>query len=120
MRTKTFYLVLCLVGTVWPYWQFVTWLSQHGFDSTLFFRNLFANRISTFFASDVLISAIALITFVRVESTRLRIRWRWLQVLATLLVGRIAGTAAVPAHARVTVGALQRCVAKERPALPTV
>ena len=87
MRTKTIYLVLCLVGAVLPYFQFVPWLFQHGFNSTLFFQELLANRISTFFVLDVIVSAIVLITFVRAESTRLRIRRRWLPVLATLLVG---------------------------------
>jgi multisubunit Na+/H+ antiporter MnhB subunit len=87
MRTKPIYLVLCFVGAVLPYWQFVTWLFQHGFDGTLFLRQLLANRISAFFALDVVVSAIVLIIFVRVESTRLRIRRRWLPIKATLLVG---------------------------------
>jgi uncharacterized protein DUF2834 len=87
MKIKTIYLVLCVVGAVLPYWQFVRWLFERGFKPTLFFRELFANRISTFFALDVLISAIVLIIFMRAENSRLRIRRRWLPVLATVLVG---------------------------------
>jgi hypothetical protein len=87
MKAKTIYLVLCAIGAVLPYWQFVPWLLERGFNPTLFLRELFANRISTFFALDVLVSAIVLIIFMRVESARSRIRWQWLPVLATLLVG---------------------------------
>jgi Terpene cyclase DEP1 len=87
MKAKTIYLVLCVVGGVLPYWQFVRWLFERGFNPTLFLRELFANRISTFFALDVLISAIVLIIFMRAENSRLRIRRQWLPVLATVLVG---------------------------------
>ena len=87
MKAKTIYLVLCVIGAVLPYWQFVPWLFERGFNPSLFLRELFANRISTFFALDVLVSAIVLIIFMRVESERSRIRRRWLPVLTTLLVG---------------------------------
>ena len=87
MKPKTIYLVLCLVGAVLPYWSFIKWLSERGFNSSLFVRELFANRISTFFALDVFVSALVLIIFMRVESARLGIRRRWLPVLATVLVG---------------------------------
>jgi Terpene cyclase DEP1 len=87
MKAKTIYLVLCAIGAVLPYWQFVAWLLERGFNPTLFLREMFANRISAFFALDVLVSAIVLIIFMRVESARSRIRRRWLPVLATLLVG---------------------------------
>ncbi len=53
----------------------------------LFVRELFTNRISAFFGMDVLVSAVVLIVFIRVESVRLNIQRRWLPVLALLLVG---------------------------------
>jgi uncharacterized protein DUF2834 len=87
MKPKTIYLALCFVGTALPYWQFVPWLIQHGMNLPLSSRELFANRISAFFGMDVLVSAIVLIVFMRVESTRLDIRRRRLPVLALLTVG---------------------------------
>jgi len=54
---------------------------------TLFFRELFANRISAFFAMDVIISAIVLIWFIQSESKRLRVGLLWLPTLGTLVVG---------------------------------
>jgi hypothetical protein len=88
MKPKTIYLALCFVGIVLPYWQFVPWVvQQHGINLPLFVRELFANRIGAFFGMDVLVSAVVLIAFMRVESGRLKIRRRWLPVLAVLTVG---------------------------------
>ncbi len=87
MKPKTLYLALCFLGFLLPYWQFVPWLAQHGLNLTLFARELFVNRISAFFGMDVLVCAVALIGFIRVESRRIHIERRWLPVLATLLVG---------------------------------
>jgi len=81
------YLVLCFVGAALPYWQFVPWVMQHGLNLPLFVHELFANRISAFFGMDVLVSALVLIVFMRVESARLDIRERWLPVLVLLTVG---------------------------------
>ena len=81
------YLVLCFAGVLLPYWQFVPWVSQNGLSMPLFFHQLFANRISSFFGLDVLVSAAVLVVFMRSESSRLRIAGRWLPILALLLVG---------------------------------
>jgi hypothetical protein len=87
MKPKTIYLALCFVGAILPYWKFIPWLFEHGFSPALFWQELFANRISGFFALDVLVSAIVFIVFTRVESVRLGIRGRWIAVLAVLTVG---------------------------------
>ena|ERR1700730_1782334 len=87
MKPKMMYLVLCFVGAALPYWQFVPWVMQHGLNLPLFVHELFANRISAFFGMDVLVSALVLIVFMRVESARLDIRERWLPVLVLLTVG---------------------------------
>jgi hypothetical protein len=87
MKPKTIYLVLCLIGALLPYWQFVPWVFEHGMNLSLFVRELFVNHISAFFGMDVLVSAVVLVVFMRVESARLSIRQRWLPVLAVLFVG---------------------------------
>jgi hypothetical protein len=87
MKLKTIYLVLCVLGLVLPYWQFVPWVLANGLNMPLFFRQLFANRIGGFFAMDVLVSAVALLVFTRRESSRLGVRGRWLPLIAVLTVG---------------------------------
>jgi len=87
MKRRHRYLALAILGILLPYWQFVPWLFEHGLDLSLFFRELFANRIGAFFAMDVLVSAIVLIIFVQVEGRRLGIRGLWVPMVGTLLVG---------------------------------
>jgi Terpene cyclase DEP1 len=87
MKARHFYLVFCVLGLLLPYSQFVPWLLEHGLNFTLLFRELFANRISAFFAMDVIVSAIVLIWFIQGEGKRLRVRLLWLPTAGTLLVG---------------------------------
>ena len=91
MKARHFYLVCCVLGLVLPYSQFVPWLLEHGLNVTLFCRELFANRISAFFAIDVIVSAIVLICFIQSEGKRLRVRFLWLPTLGTLVVGASFG-----------------------------
>ena len=87
MKPKTVYLLLCVLGFALPYWQFVPWVLQHGLNLRLFVGELFASRIGGFFGMDVLVSAVTLIVFSRIESSRLRTRGRIWVVVALLGVG---------------------------------
>ena len=87
MKTRHFYLVCCVLGLVLPYAQFVPWLWEHGLNVALLVRELFGNRVSAFFAMDVIVSAIVLIWFIQSEGKRLRVRLLWLPTVGTLLVG---------------------------------
>lgn len=88
MKLKTIYLILCGAGVLLPYWQFVPWVAAHGLNLSLFFQQLFANRIGAFFGMDVFVSAVALVVFMRAESARLAFRdARLLPLLALLTVG---------------------------------
>jgi hypothetical protein len=87
MKTRHFYLICCVVGLLLPYSQFVPWLLEHGFNVTFFFGELFANRISAFFAIDVIVSAIVLIWFIQSEGKRSGVQLLWLATIGTLVVG---------------------------------
>jgi hypothetical protein len=87
MTSKHFYLLFCILGTVIPYWPFLRWLAENGFQPSLFVQHMFANRISTFFVLDVLISAVVLLRFSASEGARLHLKNRWLVLLSVLLVG---------------------------------
>jgi hypothetical protein len=56
MSPRWAYLLLCLLGTLLPYGPFVPWLWAHGLDLSGFFRDLFANGVSSFFGMDVFVS----------------------------------------------------------------
>ncbi len=87
MKLKNVYLILCVLGILLPYWQFVPWVAANGLNLRLFFEQLFANRIGAFFGMDVVVSAAALLVFVRSEKPRLGGVARWLPLIAVLCVG---------------------------------
>ncbi|GAB1539027.1 hypothetical protein NUACC21_16920 [Scytonema sp. NUACC21] len=79
--------ILCILGTVLPFSQFVPFLLEHGLDANLMVEQLFANRISAFFGMDVFVSALVLLLFVFWEGSRLKMNNLWIYVASTLLVG---------------------------------
>jgi len=87
MKPRRMYFTLCIGGTVVPYAVFLPWLAAHGLNLRLFVQEIFANRISSFFALDVIVSAVVVLAFAAMERRRLRLRFPWLVVLALLLVG---------------------------------
>lgn len=88
MNTKQIiYLVLCIAGTIIPNSQFIPFLREHGFDLNQFFQQLFANKISSLFAFDVIVSSVVLWAFVFFEGGRLRMRNRWVYIAANLVGG---------------------------------
>jgi hypothetical protein len=88
---RWWYLSLAVVGAVLPYSQFVPWLLDHGLNLRLLISELFSTRIGGFFGLDVLVSAVALLGFIRRESALRAVPYRWLPVVATLLIGVSCG-----------------------------
>jgi uncharacterized protein DUF2834 len=84
---KSLYLGLCVIGTVLPYSQFIAFLRQHGLDLRLFIEQLFANRVSSFFALDVIVSSVVLWVMVIVEGRRGGMTRLWAPILANVVVG---------------------------------
>ncbi len=80
--------LLCIIGPILPYSQFVPWLLSNGIDLPLFFEELLVNRISTFFGMDVMVSAVVLLVFIFSEGARIRLRQWWLPVASTFFAKR--------------------------------
>jgi hypothetical protein len=87
MKPKHLYLILCIAGTVIPYAVFVPWLVVHGLNLRLLIQEILVNRISIFFALDVVLSAVVVAVFAGFERQRTTLRFLWLFVPALLLVG---------------------------------
>lgn len=84
------YLILCILGFVLQYSQLVPFLIEHGLNLKLFFEQL-ANRISTFFGIDVIVSSVVLWIFVFWEGSRLKMKNLWIYVVSNLLGGVCLG-----------------------------
>ena len=87
MNPRSLYLVLCVLGTLLPYSQFVPFLREHGLDFRVFVEQLFATRIGAFFGWDVIVSSLVLWVFVATEGRRKRIGHLWMPIAANLAVG---------------------------------
>ncbi len=89
MKWTHVYLLLFLIGTVVPYWEFGGFIAAHGFDVSLMVEGMFASRMSRFFVYDVAISAVVLCVYVlRCKNDT---RYYALPILATLTIGVSAG-----------------------------
>ncbi|MDJ0726721.1 MAG: DUF2834 domain-containing protein [Prochloraceae cyanobacterium] len=84
---KIIYIILCIVGFVLPYSQFVPFLLENGLDLNLFFQELFINKISSFFAMDLIVSSLVLWTFVFWEGSRLKMGYLWVYIVGNLTIG---------------------------------
>jgi hypothetical protein len=86
MTRRYVYFALFVIGTVVPYAAFVPWLIDHGFDISRMVEQLFVNRISAFFALDVIVSTIVLWVFMNWEGRRLGVPL-WPPIVASLTAG---------------------------------
>lgn len=89
MKIKNIYFLLFIVGVVVPYYEFISFIFENGFDFKLLFDQLIATRISRFFAYDIIISAIVLLVFILNEKTG--VKNYWVPILATFTIGVSAG-----------------------------
>jgi uncharacterized membrane protein (UPF0182 family) len=88
---RVIFLVLFLVGTAAPLTAFAPWLMANGLDARRFFGDLFANRVSAFFALDVIVSAIVTLALLAFAARRLGMLKSAGVVVATLVVGVSSG-----------------------------
>lgn len=84
---KRLYILLCIIGTILPYWFFLPFLSQNGLNLPLFAQQMFATPTAAFFSADVLLSSLALWVFIYFETRKRCIKFWWLSILANLVVG---------------------------------
>lgn len=82
-----FYGILCVLGILLPFTQFVPWLMDNGPDILLLIQQASSSPIGAFAWLDVLVSAVVLIAFIRVEGRRQRIQRLWMPIVGTCAVG---------------------------------
>jgi hypothetical protein len=81
------YVFLSIIGTVFPYYFFIPFVSKHGLDVPLLLDLLFTNSISTFFAVDFILSCIVFIFFLFSESNKYQIKEKWICLFSLCVVG---------------------------------
>lgn len=84
---KTFLIVCCIAGTLVPWWFALPFFLIHGPNFRLFFEEMFATRISSFFASDLIVASVIFLVWSRQDAGKLRISGWWVVLLSNLVVG---------------------------------
>ncbi len=84
---KPFLILCCFAGIVIPWWFALPFFLIHGPNFGLFVEEIFATRISSFFAADLIVaSAIFLVWSWRDAHERCISGW-WIVLLSNLVVG---------------------------------
>jgi hypothetical protein len=81
------YATLAVLGALLPLSAFLPWVIEHGLDPARFLTDLFANRVASFFAWDVIVSGVVLLAFVIVQGARDHVPHRWLPIVALCVAG---------------------------------
>jgi len=91
MRLSHIYLLLCVIGTILPYSQFIPFFAENGLDLIMFTGMVFANYASSGVAFDALITGLVVILFILVEGKKMKMKNLWIPILAIFAVGMSLG-----------------------------
>jgi hypothetical protein len=84
---RIFLIVCCIAGIVVPYWFALPFFLIHGPNFRLFVEEIFATRISSFFAADLILSSVIFLSWSRREAKDKNIQGWWLVLVSNLVVG---------------------------------
>lgn len=87
MRLRHFYLLLAIAGIVLTYSQLIPFMIANGMDMVLLFSELFKNHATSFFAYDLLVTALACLIFLIVDGRRLKLPKLWIPIAGVFAVG---------------------------------
>lgn len=90
-KIKYIYIILCIFGVILPYSQLIPLLFNGYFSIQFMINQLFINRVSTLFALDLFITAIVFVIFALHEGIKLSIKYVWLCLISTIVVGASFG-----------------------------
>lgn len=72
---KFFYSVLCLLGIVLPYSQFLPWVLEHGLNLSQLVQEAASTRTGAFTWLDVIVSAVVLLGLIWQDGKRWQMRY---------------------------------------------
>ena len=79
--------MLSVLGIMIPFGALIPWLLNNGLDLVALFNAAIANPISIVAWLDVLVAALVLLTFIVADSKRHKVKYHWLAIIGTLVVG---------------------------------
>ena len=80
-------MMCCVAGIVIPYWFALPFFLIHGPNFELFAEEVFATRISSFFAADLIIASVIFLIWSFRDARQRNIGGWWIVLLSNLVVG---------------------------------
>lgn len=77
----------CVAGIVIPYWFALPFFLIHGPNFGLFVEEIFATRISSFFAADLIVASVIFLIWSFRDARERKIGGWWIVLLSNLVVG---------------------------------
>jgi len=84
---KAFLTICCIAGVAIPYWFALPFFLIHGANFGLFLEEIFATRISSFFAADLIIASVIFLVWSWRDAQERKIAGWWIVLLSNLVVG---------------------------------
>jgi len=84
---RAFLMVGCLAGIIIPWWFALHFFVIHGANFSLFFEEMLATRISSFFAADLIVASVIFLVWSWKDSRERGISGWWVVLLSNLVVG---------------------------------
>ena len=83
---RKIYALLTLVGIILPFSQFLLWLTEYGFNVSLFIDQILANSLATFAWLDVIVTVIVIVVMVMNEGKNDKIKRLWIPIIASFFL----------------------------------
>lgn len=84
---KAFLIASCILGIVIPYWFALPFFLIHGPNFGLFVEEIFATRISSFFAADLIVASFIFLVWSWQDARQRKIDGWWVVLLSNFVVG---------------------------------
>ena len=84
---KPFLILCCLAGIIIPWWFALPFFLIHGPNFGLLVEEIFATRISSFFAADLIIASLIFLAWSWRDARERRISGWWIVLLSNLVIG---------------------------------
>ena len=87
MTLSRFYFIMCVVGTIWPWFYFAPFFAAHGVDFPLFIAQMTSTVVAKGLTADISLSILVFWVWSFVDARKRGVRNWWLVLPATLCVG---------------------------------
>jgi hypothetical protein len=84
---RTYLNLCCVAGFLIPYYFALPFFLIHGLNVRLFVEEVFATRMSSFFAADLILSSVIFLSWSRRDARDKKIAGWWIVLASNLVVG---------------------------------